>query len=124
MLFLQSAGIKKEPPRRTALNNIYKDVIALYEKLQKLFDDTTPKQMEYIDERRKEKERPINAVEQIAPSIAALENQVAMLKQELAEEHRRAVASENSIKRYSFYIAVSSGIVSAVVSICMAYLFS
>lgn len=96
----------------------------MYDDLQKLFDDTSPKQMEYINERRKEKERPINAVEQIAPSIAALENQVAMLKQELAEEHRRAVASENSNKRYSFYIAVSSGIVSAVVSICMAYLFS
>lgn len=96
----------------------------MYDDLQKLFDDTSPKQMEYINERRKEKERPINAVEQIAPSIAALENQVAMLKQELAEEHRRAVASESSNKRYSFYIAVSSGIVSAVVSICMAYLFS
>lgn len=96
----------------------------MYDDLQKLFDDTSPKQMEYINEHRKEKERPINAVEQIAPSIAALENQVAMLKQELAEEHRRAVASENSNKRYSFYIAVSSGIVSAVVSICMAYLFS
>lgn len=118
MLFLQSAGIKKEPPRRTALNNIYKDVIALYDELQSLLNETSANQMKYINKKDQEeselKERKLKAKERIPDEIFKLNGEIKALRSELNAERARNKKAAASGKVFS--------LLSSVLVVLVAYL--